>query len=235
MLVNAAAGMLGLAAGALFHFSRARSLLAAAGLAIVIWIASVGFTAAGFFYSLRVLSPALWVGAVLGGAVLARWVPARRHLVGVAAGLTLFAADAALPVLPLPANVYRLPPDRWLTTGRALHNYHQRPIYPEIVRVSGRERLLVLGPNALLTLLGARTVPLWSPEVRFVFDPSLAPAEIVRRLRVLGIGFVLLNSGPANECFLARSGWFREPAGTLVNVWSDGDMVLLKIMERPTS
>ncbi len=229
VLVNTIAGTLGLAAGVWLNFRRARGLLAAAALAIAIWAASVGYTAAGFIYSLRVLSPALVFGAVLGGSALARWVPARRHLVGVVVGLTLFATDAALRTLTLPANVYRLPPAQWLAAGRALHNYHQRPIYAELTRVAGRERLLVLGPNALLTNHGARTVPLWSPEVRFVFDPRLAPAEIIRRLRAAGFGFVLLNTGPANECFLAHSAFFRDPAGALATVWSDGDMVLLKV------
>lgn len=229
VLVNAAAGLLGLAAGALLYFRNARSLLAAAGLVTAIWIVSVGYTAAGFIYSLRVLSPALVLGAVLGGAALARWIPGRRHLAGIVAGLTLFAGDAALRTLTLPANVHRLPPDRWLAVGRAVHDYHARPIYAELARIAGRKRMLVLGPNALLTRHGARTVPLWSPEVRFVFDASLAPAEIARRLRVAGIGFVLLNTGAVNECFLARSVFFREPQGTLATVWSDGDMVLLKV------
>ena len=71
---------------------------------------SVAYTAAGFIYSLRVLSPALALAAVLGGAALAHWVPARRWRDGVALGLTVFAVDAALRTLTLPANVYRVPP-----------------------------------------------------------------------------------------------------------------------------
>jgi hypothetical protein len=230
--INTFAGTAGLVAGAVFLFRPAAPSLAAAGLAILLWVASVGYTAAGFTYSLRVLSPALVIGACLGGAVLARLIPGRRHLAGVAVALALFATDAALRTLVLPANVHRLPADRWLATGRALHDYHERPIYREFVRVAGRDRLLVLGPNALLTRLGARTVPLWSPEVRFLFDPALPPAEIGHRLRAAGIGFVLLNTGAVNECFLGHSPFFRDPAGALTTAWSDGDMVLLKVNDR---
>jgi hypothetical protein len=227
--VNALAGILGLLAGLVLLRRAASSLLAAAGLGIALWIASVGYTAAGFTYSLRVLCPALVLGAVLGGAALARGIPGRRLLPGVACALLLFASDAALRTLVLPANVHRLPAARWLATGRALHDYHERPVYRELARLAGRDRLLVLGPNALLTRHGARTVPLWSPEVRFVFDPALAPPEVARRLRAAGIGFVLLNTGAVNECFLAHSPFLRDPAGTLTTLWSDGDMVLLKL------
>lgn len=230
--VNGFVGLAGLAAGLILLRRSAPALLAAAALVIAIWIASVGYTAAGFSYSLRVLSPALVLGAVLGGAVLARLVPGRRFLVGVTCGLTLFAVDAALRTLVLPANVYRIPAARWLATGAALHDYHARPVYAEIARRAGPSRLLVLGPNALLTRQGARTAPLWSPEVRFVFDSALTPGEITRRLRAAGFGFVLLNTGAVNECFLAHSPYFRDPAGLLTPVWSDGDMVLLQLNDR---
>lgn len=229
LAINSLAGSAGLLAGAVFLFRRSAASLAAAGLVLLLWAASVSYTAAGFTYSLRVLSPALALGACLGGAVLARAVPGRRYRTGVAVALTLFATDAALRTLVLPANVHRLPVDRWLATGRALHDYHERPIYREFVRIAGRDRLLVLGPNALLTRLGAHTVPLWSPEVRFLFDPALSPAEIGRRLRAARIGFALLNTGAVNECFLAHSPFFRDPAGALTTAWSDGDMVLLRV------
>jgi len=74
-----------------------------------------------------------------------------------------------------------------------------------------------------------RTLPLWSPEVRYLFDPALPPPEIARRLRATGIGFVLLNTGSVNERFLARSAFFRDPAGALQRVWFDADMVLLRV------
>ena len=87
----------------------------------------------------------------------------------------------------------------------------------------------MLGPNALLSNQGARPVPLWSPDVRFVFDATLSPPEIARRLRAGGIGFVLLTQGVVNARFLARSAFFRDPAGTLQPVWSDPDLVLLRV------
>lgn len=221
--------LLGAGTGFAFYFRTAWPLAAAGTLFGVLWFASLGYTAAGFMYSLRVLSPALAVAAVLGGAALARFVPGRAMLTAVTLGLGLVATDAALRTLTLPANVYRVPPHEWPTVGRALHDYHQRPVYGELARVVGRERVLVLGPNALLTRAGARALPLWSPEVQYLFDPALPPPEIALRLRAAGIGFVLLNTGSVNERFLARSAFFRDPAGMLQRVWFDADMVLLRV------
>jgi hypothetical protein len=229
LAVHGGLALLGAGAGLTFCFSPAWPLAAAAALFGGLWFASLGYTAAGFMYALRVLSPALAVAAVLGGAALARLVPGRRATGVIALALGLAATDAALRNLALPANVYRLPPHEWLTAGRALHDYHARPVYADLARVAGRERLLVLGPNALLTRAGARTLPLWSPEVRYLFDPTLPPAEIARRLRAADIGYVLLNTGKVNERFLARSAFFRDPAGTLPRVWFDADMVLLRV------
>ncbi len=221
--------LLGAGMGCAFYFRSAWPLATAGALFGGLWFASLGYTAAGFMYSLRVLSPALAGAAVLGGAALARFVPGRATLGAVALGLGLIATDASLRTLTLPANVYRVSPHEWLTVGRALHDYHQRPVYAELARFAGHERMLVLGPNALLTRAGARTLPLWSPEVRYLFDPALPPPEIARRLRATGIGFVLLNTGSVNERFLARSAFFRDPAGALQRVWFDADMVLLRV------
>jgi hypothetical protein len=220
-------------AGALLYFRKARALVAAIALIVLLWIASVGYTAAGFTNALRVLSPGLVLGVVLGGAACARWVPKQRYLAGASVALSLFAVDAALRALTLPGNVYKIPPAEWLTAGRAVHDYHDRAIYRELVRVASGERILVLGPNALLTSLGGRTLPLWSPEMRFLFDDQLEAKEIVRRLHASGVGFVLLNRGPANERYLARSRFFRNPNGTLRPVWVDEEMVFHHVEDIP--
>ena len=233
VLVNAAVPLLAVLGAAVYLRRTGGALLATIAVFVVLWAASVGYTAAGFIYSLRVLNPALAAAAVLGGAVLARWFPTDRHLRGIALGLVLVATDAGLRALTLPANVYRLPATAWLEFGRGLHEYHARPIYAEIARVAGAERILVLGPHALLTRHKARALPLWSPEVRFLFDDALSRTEIVSCLRAAKIGFVLLNTGKVNERFLARSAFFRDPMGKLQPVWSDADMVLLRVVGEP--
>jgi 4-amino-4-deoxy-L-arabinose transferase-like glycosyltransferase len=233
LLANCWVALLGGFAGAWLFFRPVRSLLAAAALIVVLWAASLGYTAAGFTTALRVLSPALVVGAVLGGGACARLVPGQRWLTGAGLGLGLIALDAALRALTLPGPVYKIPPADWLTAGGAVHEYHARPVYARIAQFAGPQRLLVLGPNALLTLHGARTAPLWSPEVAFVFDRRLPPVEIARRLRAAGFGYILLNQGAANERYLAHSAYFLDPGSTLRAVASAEDMILLKILDAP--
>ena len=229
ILTNALAALLGII-GSVIFFRQARAVVGTAVVVAVLWATSIPYTAAGFISTLRVLSPAFVLGAVLGGAALARWVPAQRLQRSVALALTILALDAALRALTMPANVYRVPWTAWLTVGGAVQEFHERSTYRELAAVAGTNRMLVLGPNALLTRQGARTVPLWSPEVRFLFDEKLPPDEIARRLQAAQITFVLLNTGPVNERFLAHSHFFREPAGTLQPVWHDSDTVLLRVV-----
>jgi len=231
VLTNCAAVLLAGLAGAWLFFRSSGALLAAVVVVAAVWLSALAYTAAGFIYGLRVLSPALAVGAALGGAACARWIPAQRHLAGVGLALTLFATDAALRTLTLPGNVYKIPPGNWLATGRALRDYHERPIYREFARIAGTQRLIVLGPNTLLTAQGAKTTPLWSPDVRFIFDAGIPPDEIARRLRNANFGFILLGKGLVNDRYLARSAFFRDPHGMLQPVWADPDMILLKIVE----
>lgn len=233
LLANCWVALLGGLAGAWFYFRPARALLAASALIVVLWATSLGYTAAGFTTALRVLSPALVLGAVLGGGACARFIPGRRYLAVAGLSLGLVALDAALRALTLPGPVYKIPPADWLSAGGAVHEYHARPVYARIAQFAGAQRLLVLGPNALLTLQGARTVPLWSPEVAFVFDRRLTPGEIARRLRVAGFGYILLNLGPANERFLAHSAYFLDPGDTLRAVAKAEEMILLKIVDAP--
>ncbi len=231
LVVNCLAALLGALAGIFLAGRAGRTLLAASAVIVFLWATSLGYTAAGFTTAIRVLNPALVLGTVLGGATLARWLPGTRHLAGISLALGLLATDAALRALTLPGTVYKIPPGDWLTAGGAVHAYHARPIYAQIAQLAGPKRILVLGPNAQLTLRGARTVPLWSPDVAFLFDPRLKPAQTAALLRQAQIGFIFLNRGPANERYLVRSPYFRDPGDTLRVVMQDGDMLLLKIVD----
>lgn len=227
---NCLAAVVGGTTGACLCFKKARPLVAALLVVAGLWAVSLGFTAAGFTSSLRVLSPALLIAAILGGAALARWVPARRYLAGLVLALLIFASDAALRTLVLPANVYKIPPSVWLAVGGAVHEYHQRPVYRQLADYTAGRRILVLGPAALLNQNGASTVPLWSPEVGYLWDESVARGEAVRRLTDSGIGFVLINTGEVNREYLDQIAFFRRtPNPSLQPIWSDSDMTLFKV------
>jgi 4-amino-4-deoxy-L-arabinose transferase-like glycosyltransferase len=229
ILTNCIAALVGGVAGAFFAGRQVRVLVVASFVVVALWLASLAYTAAGFIHAFRVLSPAFLLAAVMGGAACARAVPARAHRGGVAIALGLLAVDAALRALALPANVYRVPPAEWLRVGRTVADYHARPLYRELARITAGHRVLVLGPNAVLAAQGARTLPPWSPEVSYLFDAKLAANEVARRLATADIRFVLLTKGPANERFLRRSPFLRPPGGTMKLLWADEDLVLFQV------
>ncbi len=57
--------------------------------------------------------------------------------------------------------------------------------------------------HAALAAKGIEVVPVWSPEVRFIFSSS--PEESERQLRSLHIGSVVLYPGSLNSDYLASA------------------------------
>jgi hypothetical protein len=235
LVVNCLLALGGALAGAFLFLRTARALFVAFALVVFLWAISLGYTAAGFTYALRVLNPALALGAVLGGAAVARWIPDRRNFVGATVALSLLSLDAALRTLVLPANVYRLPFAEWLTAGGAAHAHHSRPVYGEIARLAAGRRMLVLGPDAILTRHGAHTAPLWSPEARSLFATDLAPAEVVRQLRAGGLELILLSRGELNQRYISTAPFFREALPFLRQIWADEELFLFEFVSPPAS
>jgi hypothetical protein len=59
---------------------------------------------------------------------------------------------------------------------------------------------------------------LWSPDVAWLFDAKLPPAEVANRWRKSGLRYlVLLRSGPTANFIHARAQW-RTPSITLTTV-----------------
>jgi hypothetical protein len=213
-----------------FAWRRSLAIVAGMLLFVAVWLSSIGYTAAGFSYSMRVLSPAILLAAVIGGGACARFVPAKKYLAGAVLAGCLFAVDASLRALVSPANVYKLPPTIWFTYGGILRDeYAERPLYRQIVHTVAGKRILVLGPNSLLTTLGAETAPLWSPEFSYLFAKGVPAKEVARRLAAAKVGFILLTRGSANATYLSHSPYFGAPGGTLAQVWSDDDLLLLRV------
>jgi hypothetical protein len=233
-MTNCLIALSGGIAGACLCFRQVRALLAAFLFVAGLWAVSLGYTAAGFTYSLRVLTPALVIASILGGVALARWGSARRSAIGLTFVLLVFAGEAALRTLVLPANLYKVPPADWLAVGGAVHEYHQRPVYRQLAAQVAGQRMVVLGPAALLTHHGAQVVPPWSPEVAYLWDPTMTTAVAARRLLAGGVHFVLLNTGAVNEAYLGQMPFFRNlPNAGLRPVWGDSDMTLYQVIDPP--
>lgn len=221
--------LFGALAGAAACLRQARVALGFAAVMTLLYLYSLGHTAGGYFYALRLLNPAFALCAVIGGGALARWIPGRAYLAGACLGLSLLGADAALRNLTLPANPYRLPPSAWLKAGNAIHEYPEPATFELIAKVIAGSRVIVLGPHAQLQKLGVACAPPWSPAVEALFSPEADPADIARRLRQEGFGFCLMYRGELNQRYLAASPLFRPPASHLQVALAGEDLLLLRI------
>jgi hypothetical protein len=233
-LQNCLIGLLGVAIGFRFGLTHARAFLAGIALVILLWITSISMTAAGFTYSLRVLSPALLLAAVLGGLSCSRWVPARKNFHALAFALGFFALDGSLRALTLPAPIYQLPPSQWLSYGGWIHKFHQRLLYGQIARLNGEQRMIVLGPQAQLYKNNAHVLPVWSPELEFLTHDS-EPAETARRLIGMNIRYLLFNGNSLYRSYLDHIPFFKRNTHPYLKlIWADGDIEIWCIENPPT-
>jgi hypothetical protein len=84
--------------------------------------------------------------------------------------------------------------------------------------------------HALLEPAGIDVVPIWSPEVAFVFDESAPPLTVRERLRERGIGYVLFSPESPNARIFERYAFFTAdlPLWTLL-LRSPGGLVLYRM------
>jgi len=230
---------------ALFLQVRRRSpeaLACAAGtlLTFALWYLSVPFTGGGLFYSLRVLSPAFALGAICGGYALARapWGPAvRRVVVTHLVGLWL----ATLPVtLTLPHNPFHLAVSEWPDAGRRFVDGSRQAdaeVSRHLVTLPNHDRILsecVSLPRSLAPA-GITVVPLWSPEVAWLFDRTLPPADVARHWRESGLRYVVMTRSPKQLEFLSRRATWVEPFFKVKREWQSDGYLVLEVTAAPGS
>ena len=188
-------------------FARLRShgyLLVIALLLIGVWILSAGYTSGGVLASTRVLSPALVVLSITAAGILeplTHRAPWRTAIgIAIAAGLIWTAAQGAI----YPKDPFSLPPGQWLANAF--------PHIDQPAEFQIRDQLVRLLPagyrvlsdsaylHAALAGTGIDVVPVWSPEVRFIF--STTPDEAERQLRALRIRSVVVYPLTMNMTYL---------------------------------
>jgi hypothetical protein len=201
-------------------FARRHGYLGVASLLVaVLALTSIGYTSGGKEYAMRVLAPALVLLSVLIGGLFAR-LPSRAAQWGASLVLAILFARAAIYAAIHPV---RLDTDPRLWFSAALHRE------PEAPRPIGNEQLLaerlrhrlppgsrLLAENvfahAALAESDYDVVPVWSPEMSFLFDRGLDAAAAQRRLWDLGIRAIVYNPSSDNSHFLRRQAPFFQDA-----------------------
>jgi hypothetical protein len=194
-------------------FSRFRQqgyLLVTAILLVAVWIQSIGYTSGGVEMSTRVLSPALVVLSITGAGILERLTSRTRWRAAVMTAIIVCQLWTAAQGAIYPSDPFSLRSGLWLQSA-----------FPRIganVEFQVRDRLAGILPpgdrvlsdsaylHAALAGAGIEVVPVWSPEVRFIFSSS--PEESERRLRSLRIGSVVCYPQTKNMAFLTSASPF---------------------------
>lgn len=207
--------------------------------AVVLWATSLGFTAGGLFYSLRVLSPALALLAIAAGVGLAR-IEAPRARALIACAMVLLTLESWPKSLVLPENPYRMPLRDWLLAGDRLNREVQdADAALRRVLLALPRGTTILTENASLGRLlrgsDLTVVPLWSPEIAWLFDERLTPAEVAQRWRASGWRTVALTRGSTGADFLFKYARWRAPWFTLKETASAGPYLVLEIDVPPTA
>jgi hypothetical protein len=183
---------------------------------IGIWIVSIPNTSGGMAYSLRVLSPALALGAVLGGTFVSRW---QRHKFAagcIAVSLAVLATDAAARSLYLPLNPavewWSRDAGEWRIFGKSAESWRNHPNWAAIVDAAEGRQIIVSDPgnHAILAARGGHAVPLFSPAVRFLFAGNVDFGTAVDRLRSQNTRFILMaHYNPYNDALTEPHAFFR--------------------------
>jgi len=196
------------------------------------WLVSVPYTAGGVFYSMRVLSPVLLLGCAWGGARLASFASGKIRLIAVWFACFLFGFDAALRAWTIPANPYRTPIAEWPMAGYSLQEEFEqvhRPFFTAAARaVSGRVLSEAASAPPVFLLAGREVVPMWSPEVAFLFKPGVE-GDAVAQLRARGFSHVLLTRVPSTVNFLERTGAMARLNGHLQPVMANDTFILFAL------
>jgi len=190
--------------GGIRHFRKHGYLLVTAFLLLAVWMLSVGYTSGGVEISIRVLSPFVVVLSITAAGFLEPWMHRERWRTALLIGIVLCQVWTAAQGMFFPNEILAVRADQWRQSAfPEILKPAEFQIHDHLVRVLPHG-YRVLSDNAYLHAAlidsGIEVVPVWSPEVRFLFSSS--PEEAERRLAALGIGSVVCYPQSLNMSYL---------------------------------
>jgi hypothetical protein len=203
-----------------------------------LWLTSIGYTSGGARYACRVLSPALVVLSLLAGGLLDRLRP---RAVFIVVSLVLLACYARAAVYGLLYPNTSGTPSDWprLALQCQLPSRVEEQFADKLPGIlPGGARILCENTYAHAALAGSGydIVPVWSPEVHFLFDPDRGADAAEEELWRLGFRAVLYDRRSGVTPYLSRFPLFAEgPAAwrVLAEVEDPGDRRVFVLYELP--
>jgi hypothetical protein len=196
--------------GSLAQFRQHGYLKVIVLLLAAVWVQSAGYTSGGVVISTRVLSPALVVLSILSAATLEPLARRTGVRMALTVGIILCQLWTAAHGVFYPNDPLRMPLRQWRQNAfQPVAQAIEFQMCDELVRLlpAGAR---ILSDNAYLHAAlvdkGIDVVPVWSPEVRFLF--STTPQQAEQRLRSLGIKGVAYYPQSLNTAYLASASPF---------------------------
>lgn len=201
---------------------------------LVLWFISIFYTAGGLFYSLRVLSPALALLTVVAAYSIGLFVPTGGMAALVSLILVCLVGESLPKTLVLPENPYRVPWRAWAgaagNLGAAVRAENQA-LLAKLKPLTGRNRVITdnAGLPRVLEGIGTEALPLWTPDVAWLFDSRLPAEEIARRWQRSGLHYVVLTkSKPTGEFIRTHARW-RAPYFTVKMLSETDSHMILEV------
>ncbi len=175
---------------------------------LALWLWSVGYTAGGLDYSMRVLDPLLAMLAVAGGIALSRAPGIWRF--ALAAALVIISAEASARALVMMRVPLGIPVSSWARVGDAFSAKTGDTSYDRAAAIVGKHAVFVddAYAHAFLVARGVAVVPPWSPELDFLRSPEINVAQAVRRLHLLGIDYMWLAASRETRAYFGAFKFF---------------------------
>jgi hypothetical protein len=206
-------------------------------LSCTLWFCSLPYTAGGLFYSLRVLSPALALLAVLAAYGLTSWLPAAAHRV-VITTCALLLAESLPKTLVLPQNPYLTAPRNWHHAGRQFTDSVrdvEQAMLDTFQTLPAPKQILTdnAGFPRVFARIGVEVIPLWSPDVAWLFDPNLPAEEIARRWEQSGLRYLVVGRTASGMDFVSARAQWRAPYFRVQTVAESGNNLILEVIATP--
>jgi hypothetical protein len=207
-------------------------LVATIGVVTGLWAWSVGYTAGGVWYSLRVLSPAWTVLAVLTPAGIAaarsaagsaRWLPIAGRTVAASAAILAVVATAIHP-LDMP-SLFRegfYPRLSWAVLASRpdpATDSHSHASMVRLLEASQARGCGILTDDAYFAVHCMRAksrfwpVMTWSPAAAFLFDPAITVEEACAKLADMDVRLAFVWADPVSDIWrllLSTTPFFRD-------------------------
>lgn len=206
------------------------------GAVVGCWLLSVPYTAGGVFYSMRVLSPLLFLGAAAGGAFLAHHLVDQRSRYLVAGMLGVLTIDASIRAFTGGADPWKMSYRDWPDVGYTWQQEfwaEQEVFFTEVIDgIPGRFIGDASGVQRFFVHQDRDYLPWWSPEVRFLFSAD-RENDSIDRLRSQGINHMVFHRVDFSRDFLARTGVLAQLDGRVRAVKANDVFVVFELLPSP--